>query len=203
MTKRVLIIEDDEVLLSSIVQTLDLEGLANHRGSLLGAMPGGQPGQKAFETRLAQALLAADPDKPIVVEAESNKIGERLIPPSLWALMKEAPRIEVTASLDRRARYLARAYDDILSDGPGLKQKLAPLVKFRGHAVVDGWFDQIEKGDRLALTTALMRDHYDPAYAKSRETIGASTRETVALDGLEEADLERGAQAIAEAVIRL
>ncbi len=54
-------------------QTVDLEGLANHRGSLFGHMPGGQPSQKAFEGRVATALAALDPARPVVVEAESSR----------------------------------------------------------------------------------------------------------------------------------
>jgi len=154
------------------VQMLDLEGLAEHRGSLLGQRATPQPGQKAFETRLAAALCRLDPTRPVLVEAESSKIGARVIPPSLWAAMKRAHRIEVTADLPARAAYLVQAYDDILSDGDGLRRKLEPLRAYRGNAVVDGWFGLIgtgNNGDKLALTAALMQQHYDPAYARSRK----------------------------------
>ena len=61
---------------AAAVQVIDLEGLANHRGSLFGHRSGGQPSQKAFEGRLAAALAALDPVRPVVVEAESSrKIG--------------------------------------------------------------------------------------------------------------------------------
>ncbi|HCQ56919.1 MAG TPA: tRNA 2-selenouridine(34) synthase MnmH, partial [Sulfitobacter sp.] len=56
-------------------QVLDLEGLAQHRGSLFGAVDGGQPHQKMFESRLAQALTPLDPAQVTWVEAESSKIG--------------------------------------------------------------------------------------------------------------------------------
>ena len=58
------------------MQVLDLEGLARHRGSLLGAMPGGQPSQKGFETALAARLAALDPARPVLAEAESSKVGD-------------------------------------------------------------------------------------------------------------------------------
>ncbi|MEL6685966.1 MAG: tRNA 2-selenouridine(34) synthase MnmH, partial [Pseudomonadota bacterium] len=66
------------------VQVIDLEALAAHRGSLLGGMPGGQPPQKAFETSLAVALSRLDPARPVIVEAESSKIGRRIIPGAVW-----------------------------------------------------------------------------------------------------------------------
>jgi tRNA 2-selenouridine synthase len=66
------------------VQTLDLEGLAGHRGSLFGAIAGqGQPSQKMFESTLLADLERLDPTRPIVVEAESSKIGQLNLPPDL------------------------------------------------------------------------------------------------------------------------
>lgn len=75
------------------VQTLDLEGLANHRGSLFGAMPGGQPAQKLFESRLFADVAALDPARPVVVEAESSKVGRIVLPRALWSAMRAAPVI--------------------------------------------------------------------------------------------------------------
>ena len=167
------------------VQVIDLEGLANHRGSLLGEMPGGQPSQKRFESRLACALLRLDPARPVLMEAESNKIGARILPPTLWAAMKAAPRFEITAPANARADYLTRAYDDILSDGPGMIDRLAPLVRVRGREVIDGWSDLVAAGDKRALTRALISQHYDPAYAKSRrdrDTVAEARIETQSLD---------------------
>jgi len=150
------------------VQVLDLEALANHRGSLLGEQPGGQPSQKAFESALAAALIALDPSRPVVVEAESSKIGTLILPPSVWKALRVAPRIRITAPIAARTAYLVSAYDDILSDPERLKERLAPLRHHRGHDVVDGWFDLIAQGDKAGLTRALMEQHYDPAYEKSR-----------------------------------
>lgn len=172
------------------VQVVDLEALAAHRGSLLGARAEAQPSQKAFETALAVELQGLDPARPVLVEAESSKIGERIIPPALWQAMRAAPRIEVTAPIEARARYLARAYDDILSDGDGLRRKLAPLKAHRGGEVVAGWFDLIAAGDRVALTRALMEQHYDPAYAKSRRNVGAPVAARIEAEGLEPAQLD-------------
>ncbi|MEY8842733.1 tRNA 2-selenouridine(34) synthase MnmH, partial [Cribrihabitans sp. XS_ASV171] len=135
-------------------QVLDLEGLANHRGSLLGEMPGGQPSQKGFESLLAADLVKLDPSRPVVVEAESSKIGDRLLPPSLWAALCAAPRIEVSAPIEARTEYLVQAYDDILSDGESLRERLEPLRFHRSHAVVDGWLARIEAGDKVGLTRA-------------------------------------------------
>ena len=136
------------------VQVLDLEGLARHRGSLLGAMPEGQPGQKAFETDLVQALHQFDPTRPVLVEAESSKIGELNLPPALWEAMKTAPWFTIAAPLTERAAYLAEAYRDILEDGERLRARLQPLRYHRSHALVDHWEALIAAGDKLALCYA-------------------------------------------------
>ncbi len=179
-------------------QVLDLEGLANHRGSLLGGMAQPQPSQKGFESALPQALLQMDPDRPVLVEAESSKVGERIIPPSLWRAMKQAPRVEVQAPVEARCRYLTQAYDDILSDGEMLREKLGYLRGHRANAVIDHWFDLIAGGDKAALTLALMQDHYDPAYQKSRRITGAASIADLDLGQMAEVDLDRVAQQICD-----
>ena len=102
------------------VQTLDLEALAAHRGSLFGAMPGGQPSQKAFESRLHDALSRLDPARPVAVEAESSKIGGRIVPPSLWTAMAAAPAVRIEAladgALDAAAAQVAAVMDRLSAE---------------------------------------------------------------------------------------
>ncbi|MEM6760451.1 MAG: tRNA 2-selenouridine(34) synthase MnmH [Pseudomonadota bacterium] len=147
------------------VQVIDLEGLAAHRGSLLGGMDTPQPSQKAFETRLAIEIHKLNPAHPVIVEAESSKIGAITLPPALWKAMKASPILEVNAPLDARAHYLAQTYKSVLDDTEGLKAKLAYLRKFRGYEMVNHWNALIDSGDRVALCRSLAADHYDLAYA--------------------------------------
>ncbi|SEW45478.1 tRNA 2-selenouridine synthase [Cognatiyoonia koreensis] len=185
------------------VQTLDLEGLARHRGSLLGALPGGQPSQRAFETSLAVALHDLDPNRVTIVEAESSKIGRLNLPPSLWSVMLGASRIDLTASPEVRAVYLATAYDDILRDPLTVRDRLAGLRHMRGHAVVDRWQALQDAGDYTGLAAALMADHYDPAYAKSRRIDARSVISAVHADTLDEDGLNRVADLIAAQITAL
>ncbi len=154
------------------VQTIDLEHLARHRGSLLGEMDGPQPSQKGFESNLAFALDAADPAKPVVIEAESSKVGRLNIPKSLWSAMIAAPRIMLRADHATRATYLAHAYRDLATDHGAMRDRLTPLRRIRGHATVDGWETLLENGDLTGFANAMIAQHYDPAYAKAR---GAQT----------------------------
>jgi tRNA 2-selenouridine synthase len=184
-------------------QVLDLEGLARHRGSLLGGMPGGQPGQKAFETALAARLAALDPARPVLAEAESSKIGDLGLPPSLWSAMQAAQRIEVTAGPEARARYLARAYEDLLADRDRIEPLLRLLIPLRGRAVVEDWLALQETGQLEALAAALMEDHYDPAYRRSRARHPAPSILQVDAGALADADLDRAAERIATAALAL
>lgn len=150
------------------VQTLDLEGLAGHRGSLFGALPGRpQPGQKLFESRLLTALEGLDPARPVVVEAESSKVGDRMVPPVLWRAMQPGPRIVLRASRAERARYLVDAYRDIVADPAALDAVLGRLVAVCGRKRVEEWRALAGEQAFEALADSLMEHHYDPAYARS------------------------------------
>ena len=178
------------------IQTIDLEALANHRGSLLGAMPDEQPAQKGFETALATALITCDPTKPVVLEAESSKIGKLNLPQGLWRAMCAAPRIMVTANLADRAQFLAQTYADISADPARLTARLQPLRYVRGHAVVDDWESSLKAGDLTGLSAALMSEHYDPAYAKSRSAQAVRLLGTVHAETLCDVGLQTAAAQI-------
>ena len=182
------------------VQVIDLEGLARHRGSLLGAMPEGQPDQKGFETLLAVALAKCDPTKPTVLEAESSKIGQINIPPSVWQAMQKAPRIMITATIDDRADFLQNAYADMIADPVELSNRLEPLRSLRGHNAVDRWLSLLAAKDFRSLAKALMEDHYDAAYDKSRNTDTRDFLRTIHADNLKNSGQKVIAQQIMVAI---
>ena len=173
------------------VQVIDLEDLAHHRGSLLGGRNEGQPSQRAFETRIALALHRLDPARPVVIEAESSKIGRLIVPPMLWAAMCGAGRIVLHAPLAARAGFLAQAYADIAAAPDQVAQRLAPLRYVRGHDVVDGWIALLRAGDLTGFATAIMGQHYDPAYAKSRRAADHDVLAELVTDTLDDAGQDR------------
>ncbi len=177
------------------VQVIDLEGLANHRGSLFGGRAGGQPSQKAFESALAQVVAGLDATRPVVVEAESSKIGQIVVPPKLWAAMRAARRFEVQAPLAARARYLATAYGDIIEDRARLAGVLDKLRNYQSAETITRWHALAEAGEMEALASGLMAEHYDSRYAKAR----AEKTEITPLKttGLAAADIEGLAAQIA------
>ncbi|MGJ5619578.1 tRNA 2-selenouridine(34) synthase MnmH [Sulfitobacter sp. MF3-043] len=148
-------------------QMLDLEGLAQHRGSLFGAVAGGQPTQKMFESRLAAALNTFDPTKMTWIEAESSKVGARSVPPSLWTAMCAAPRVEIRAPLPARAAYLCRAYADLTEDRANLHEQIDRLRPYHAGDTIAQWQAYADAGDWHKLAENLIADHYDPRYARS------------------------------------
>ncbi|MDB6453757.1 tRNA 2-selenouridine(34) synthase MnmH [Falsirhodobacter sp. 20TX0035] len=149
------------------VQVIDMEGLANHRGSLFGAQ-GAQPSQRLFEGRLAQVLATLDPSRPVVVEAESSKVGQCRVPAMLWKAMCAAPRVEIVASVAERARYLARAYADVTADPSRLMATIDLLRPFHPADRIAEWQAMAGAGAFEALAGQLVALHYDPRYLKHR-----------------------------------
>jgi tRNA 2-selenouridine synthase len=180
------------------VQVIDLEGLANHRGSLFGNL-GPQPSQKAFEGKLALALAQLDPSRPVVVEAESSKIGDCRIPPELWKAMVAAPRVTIAAARSARADYLARAYADLTADPARLTANVDLLKPLHPREVIEAWQAMGAAGQFQALADSLMERHYDPRYGKHRERMATPMAE-IAADRLAPEDLPAIAERLARAI---
>ena len=177
-------------------QIVDLEGLAAHRGSVFGPVTTPQPSQKAFEGALADAFDRLDPAVPVVVEAESSKIGNVAIPPSVWAAMRAGPRLFLGAPLAARARYLTTAYADMVDDPAVLQHTLGLLIPFHGHDQIDAWREMADSGQYELLAYQLMERHYDPRYTKSRSNRDGGIMDEIALNDLKSDDLNRATDAI-------
>lgn len=150
-------------------QVIDLEGLARHRGSLFGLVPGDvQPSQKSFESALAMEMTQLDPTRPVLVEAESNRIGTLRLPPALWQAMHAAPRLEIDAPLEARAGWLTSAYADLTQDPALLVQRISALAPFHPRERIAQWRALASAGEFAVLAKALMADHYDPRYTRAR-----------------------------------
>lgn len=149
-------------------QVLDLEGLASHRGSVLGIVPGvSQPSQKGFDTLVWDALRKLDPSRPVFVESESKKIGNVAVPEALIARMRASECLDVQLPDDERVALLMEDYDFLARDPEFFCNRLAALTELRGKAVVDKWQERARAGDIAALFRDLLVKHYDPGYAAS------------------------------------
>ncbi len=151
-------------------QVLDLEALAAHRGSLLGALPGqAQPSQKAFETRLWQALRSLDPARPVWTEGESRTIGRLRVPDSLVQCLRNAPCTELRLPLAARVDFLLHDYAHFVADTEAFCERLASLRELRGARTVQRWQVLARAGDNTTVVTELLQQHYDPGYNRSMQ----------------------------------
>ena len=92
-------------------QVIDLEFLANHRGSTFGGLGmGKQPSNEQFENLLAEQLEMFDLKKTIYIEAESGNIGKCRIPFEFFKQMKISPRIEIIKNKETRINELIKTY---------------------------------------------------------------------------------------------
>ncbi|WP_034641807.1 tRNA 2-selenouridine(34) synthase MnmH [Chitinilyticum aquatile] len=149
-------------------QVLDLEALARHRGSLLGALPGEvQPSQKRFDSELLQVLAGFTPERPVFVEAESKKIGQLQLPAALMQALSSAPCIRVEAELDDRVDFLCTDYAGLFAEPERLKKLLGFLAATYGRQTLARWEALIDAGERATLFRELIELHYDPAYLRS------------------------------------
>jgi tRNA 2-selenouridine synthase len=149
-------------------QVLDLEALAQHRGSVLGGLPSTpQPSQKSFETRIWWALRGFDRTRPVFVESESRKVGELRVPDRLLASMRAAECIRLELPLDARIRLLRDEYAHFESDVGTLYAQLDCLAPLHGHEKVTQWKSLAGAGRWDEMVERLLVEHYDPAYLKS------------------------------------
>ena len=98
-------------LLQAWPRSIDLEGLARHRGSAFGAL-GPQPSQIDFENALALCMLEAlqHPGQPVLIEDESRLVGRLMLPLPLQETLKKAPLLVLEASLEERVARITRDY---------------------------------------------------------------------------------------------
>jgi tRNA 2-selenouridine synthase len=171
-------------------QVLDLEGLARHRGSVLGGLEHeSQPTQKAFDTAVWHALQRLDAARPVFVESESRKIGALAVPDALLARMRQYSRVVMVEMPDAaRVQLLLEEYGFFATQLERFCAHLDTLVELRGKERVAHWQSLARSGCWAEVFEALMREHYDPLYLRSmqRNFAGiAQARHLAVADGSE------------------
>jgi tRNA 2-selenouridine synthase len=149
-------------------QILDLEGLANHKGSLLGKIPDLiQPSQKFFESLIFNKIQNLNLKDKIYIEAESSKIGNIHIPKSIWKKMIKSPRIEISANVELRAKFLVSDYDYMCNDPTLINPIIKGLKNRLSKKLFDEWTNLIDRKKWFDLTKSFLENHYDPSYSSN------------------------------------
>lgn len=149
-------------------QVLDLEGLAQHRGSILGGLPEQpQPTQKWFETQLVSTLQRFDASRPVYVEAESNKIGRIVLPSSLHKVMHSSACVMMDTANAARLDLLQTDYRHLIEAPQKLMLLLQMLHQFQGQKRIEHWIALVEARQFGTLVEELLEFHYDPSYLRA------------------------------------
>lgn len=183
-------------------QILDLEGLAVHKGSVLGVQPNQpQPSQKWFETTLMTTLDGFDPGRPVYVEAESRKVGNLHVPETLIERMRASESvINIEATQEARVRFLLKDYDYFLTLPEFLIKRLDALHTLQSGETLRHWQSMVCNAQWEDLVGELLDKHYDPLYFRSqnRNFTAMSESNNFATDDLSPEGIIRLATAIVQ-----
>lgn len=182
-------------------QTVDLEQLAAHRGSVLGELPGEtQPSQKMLESRIWLKLKSLDLRRPVYIESESRKVGNLRVPEPLIARMWQSECVWLETALPVRVALLMRDYRHLTEDVRTLHARLDCLVRLHGQEKINRWKDKVASTHWPEFVTQMLQEHYDPAYIKSiaRNYPRLDGATCVRLADGGDTDFERAARALLE-----
>ncbi|QMW01896.1 tRNA 2-selenouridine(34) synthase MnmH [Spirosoma foliorum] len=143
-------------------QIIDLEGLANHKGSSYGAIgQQAQPANEQFENLLFHKLRALDADRRIWLEDESRNIGSCFIPLALWHQMRVAPVAFIDVPKENRIHRLVAEYAGI--DHKLLVEATERIRKRLGGKAIKDALAALDNQD-YANVADLTLHYYDKAY---------------------------------------
>lgn len=143
-------------------QIIDLEGLANHKGSSFGGIgQKPQPSVEQFENLLAEALNKLDATKLIWIENESRRIGKVMLPDHFYDQMVAAPLISISKSRAERLTLIAEEYGELEEE-----QLIAAVTRLRKKLGGQRTKDAIQAiiNGHTAIWIGLVLDYYDKAY---------------------------------------
>ncbi|MCP9850502.1 tRNA 2-selenouridine(34) synthase MnmH [Cyanobium sp. Morenito 9A2] len=160
------------------VAVVDLEGLAQHRGSSFGGLgQAPQPSSEQFENLLANELQRHSGAREIWLEAESSQVGRCRIPAALWQHMGMAPVVAIERPMENRLQRLVLDYG--CQSPQGLEQATVRISKRLGPQRTAAALEALAAQD-WAGACRQMLDYYDRCYdhdlARQRPSDAGSVR---------------------------
>ena len=144
-------------------QVVDLEGLANHKGSAFGGlMQPKQPSSEHMQNLLAEVLQDMDSSRPIWIEDESMNIGSVFLPDVFWDHLHKSPLFRVERCKEVRVKRLASEYG--LADKGQVIERIQKINKKLGGLSTKEAVLSVEEGNAEHATEILLH-YYDKAYA--------------------------------------
>jgi tRNA 2-selenouridine synthase len=163
-------------------QVVDLEGLANHKGSSFGAigLPA-QPTVEQFENLLAEQLRNIHPDQAIWVENESRRIGRIILPDPFYLQLTQSPRIEIEKTDTERIAHIASEYAGL--DQAELSAAVLRLQKRLGGDRTKQAVEAIQ-ANQPEIWIPILLQYYDKTYSYDLERHEVSKTIHLNLEGL-------------------
>ncbi len=144
---------------------IDLEGLANHRGSAFGALGcAPQPSQKMFEALLWDELRHIGLSQYALAEGESRNIGKCRLPAEVYASLQEETSLWLHASAEMRVKRLLEDYPAVEQCREQFRGPIQALRRRLGGERVERLLALLDRGDWESLAHDLMLYYYDPLY---------------------------------------
>lgn len=157
------------------MDVLDLEELANHRGSAFGGIgQGKQPTQKNFEAAVFDRLKEVK-SGIVFMEAEGRKVGKLNTPKRLLALIQDAPKVLITGSIEARTARLVADYASRTDESFRAEalESLARLKERLGGQTIAELRAKFEEGRLADIVECLINQYYDPLYVRHIEAISS------------------------------
>ena len=144
---------------------VDLERLANHRGSVFGGIGlGPQPTNEQFENDLFRDLQAFQPDQIIWLEDESRQIGRIFMPEPIFLAMTNSPLIRIKVPDTLRMQVILREYAGL--DPERLAASVRQISRRLGGLITSQCLELLENGDFTGVVRLLL-PYYDKTYSHS------------------------------------
>lgn len=149
-------------------QVIDLEALANHKGSVFGGlMMPPQPTTEQFQNELFEEILKLDLQRPVWIEDESLSIGRIFLPGEFWKQMCQSPLVEIEVSRERRIQRLVEEYGP--ADRQQFLEAMEKITKRLGGQHFKAAREKLLAGD-MAGTIEILLGYYDKAYGYGLES---------------------------------
>jgi len=164
-------------------QTIDLEGLANHKGSAFGHIgQAEQPTTEAFENALFYEIRKLDPQKPAWIEDEGIEIGRVHLPKTFYVQKMNAPILLIEMARELRAERLVVEYSQI--NDLQLKESIQQIEKKLGNLAMKQALEALGDKDYHSVAMILLV-YYDEAYQHMLNKRGKESISQIALHGID------------------
>jgi len=156
-------------ILKQFPNSLDLEGLAQHRSSILGSVGLNPVSQKMFDALLFKRLEELKNEKYMIIEYESKKIGHVQMPEFLYEALKKGIQVKIVCSFEDRVKRLVKEYSPH-------KKELVDKIKLMRKSVgndkkIQEWLKMLKENKFEDLAGLILKEYYDPLYSHTVEAI--------------------------------